>query len=645
MRSAVVATALVVAGVAVACDSAVRVGELDAKDDGGTPSGPIVPPPGAGDAGAPVFSWRQHSPNVPCTIYAMAERATNDVFLGCRGGRIYRFDGVKARVDFEADEEMIFSLLWIAPNGEVWAGAQTEYDGDRAKTQLFRHDGTKWTKFGDATRRFVSLAGTSALWVAGESDIFALEGGQLVSKYHAAGGFFRGCAFAAPDKGWCVGTNGIGVAWDGVAWTPITSPPWSADAEVFGVEADPFTKVPTFFYGEPIDHPNGSHSCRVGRLGASLTSGYPCFPRFDVARKRTGVAVVSKSLYLLSVSESPIHALVYDLAADEVSTLCGPVIAFASGSANTRVGGSYGLLSTIVGSGTNQLSLSGFGGSTNSSTEFQELSVAPDGTAWARIEDATACGTITDRLVRFEKDEWLPVAGPQGALSGRSLAAVSKDRAYTIDLFSERLLVAAAGGWTEGPELEEPWSLFAAKADDVWVGGRKEGFGHYDGKAFSPTQPSNRYRQAEQILAAGNDVWLVQQGVVSGDTDLHLVHWNGSVLTEENLGIQRLGANVRVSAPAGDPIHVFRSGHPAKAWDGTKWKDLPFDANDVWARAADEVYFTDRGDLYEWDGAKYTRVFHGFIPIRAISGSKDRAFAVGPGGLTLEFAAWPDEQR
>lgn len=646
----VLAAIAVVAGVAAsgavaACDSSARVGEL--RTDGDAGPTPIVPGADAGDAGSLAYSWRQHAPSVPCTIWAMAERATNDVYVGCSGGRIYRFDGVKARIDLETEDTSFMSLLWIAPNGEVWAGAQTEYDGDRAKTQLHHWDGTKWSKFGDATRRFVSLAGTSTLWVAGESDIFRLEGGQLVSKYKATAGFFRACTFAAADKGWCVGTNGIAVAWDGATWAPIASAgSWPADAEVFGVEADPFSKVPTFFYGVPITHMNGDHSCRVARVGTPYTAAIPCFLDFDVARKRTGVAVVSaKTHYLLAYSDTPIHALVFDLGADSVSTLCGPVITFASGSANTRVGGSYGLLSTIVGSGTNQLALSGFGGSTSSNTEFSDLSVAPDGTAWARIEDPTACGTISDRLVRFDKDEWEPIAGPQGALGGRALAAASKERAYTIDQFTDRLLFSENAGWTEGPELVDPWSLFAAKADDVWVGGRTEGFGHYDGTSYTETQPKNRLRQAEQIISAGSHVWLVQQGVTSGDTDLHLVHWDGAKVTEENLGTQRLDANVRVSAASGDPDRVFRSGQPAKAWDGAKWNDLPFDANDVWARSANEVFFTERGDIYRWDGAKRTRVFHGFIPITGISGSKDRAFAVGPGGLTLEYAAWPDEQR
>lgn len=639
------AAVTLIAAVASACDSAVKVGEPKSDAEAG-PVGPIVPGPDAADAAAPIFSWRQHAPSVPCTIYAMAERASNDLFVGCSGGRIYRFDGVKARLDHEIDDTSIVSLLWVAPNGEAWAGAQTEYDGDRAKTQLLRFDGTSWTKFGDTTRRFVSLFGVTDAWVASESEIFAIEGGKLVSKYKATGGFFRGCKLAAPDKGWCVGTNGIAVSWDGASWTPIPSPPWSAEAEVFGVEADSLSKIPTFFYGEPIEHRNGSHSCRVARLGTTYTAALPCFPSFDVARKRTGLAVVgAKNRYLLAVDDSPIHALVFDLASDSVSTLCGPVIAFASGSANTRAGGSYGLLSTIVGSGTNQLALSGFGGSTSSSMDFQELSVAPDGTAWARVEDSTACGSITDRLVRFEDGEWAPVAAPQGALDGRGLAAASKDLAYTVDIFTDRLLYSSSGGWTEGPVVEDASALFAVKADDVWIGGRKESFGHYDGKTYTPTQPSNRFRQTEQVVAVGSDVWLVQQGQVAGDTDLHLVHWDGAKVTEENLGTQRLGANVRVSAVAGDPAHVYRSGYPAKAWDGAKWRDLPFEANDVWARSPTEVYFTDRGDIYKWDGAKHTRVFHGFIPISAISGSADRGFAVGPGGLTLEFAAWPDEQR
>jgi hypothetical protein len=179
----------------------------------------------------------------------------------------------------------------------------------------------------------------------------------------------------------------------------------------------------------------------------------------------------------------------------------------------------------------------------------------------------------------------------------------------------------------------------------VWVGGYRENFGHFDGTAYTQTNPPGRSRPAEQIIAAGTDVWMVQLGTTPGDTHLHLVHWDGAKLTGEDLPVQRLGADVRVSGAPEGPSRVYRSGHPAKAWNGTKWVALGFDANNVWARSADEVYFTDGGDIWKWDGTKHTRVHHGLLPILRIAGSKDRGFAVGPGGLTLELAAWPNDER
>jgi hypothetical protein len=626
-----------------ACDSSVRVGEL--RPDASTPV-PLAPPPDVPDAGTRIASWRMHTPNVPCTIYAMDEIRSDDLWIGCDGGRIYRFDGVRARLAYEVEDASIFSLLWVAPDGQVWAGAQESYEDD-ATTQLHHFDGTRWSKVGDASKRIVAIggAGTSDVWLATETQILRREGGAFVPVFTAPAGSFRACTFSAPDHGTCVGTSGLAVAWNGTTWSAIAGAPWSASAEVFGVEHDTLAKKTTFFYGEPIDHPNGDHSCRMAReTGGAFTSyqaALPCFARFRVARRRTGtVSAGGRSFMLLAVDENYGGALVFDPVEDTVEPLCGPVLAFSTGSANTRAGGLYGLLATLVGAAGNHLALSAASGS---SVDFGDLSVAPDGTGWARVEDTTACGSITDRLVRFEDGAWAPVAGPQGAQSGRGLAAASRDHAYTTDFASEALLVYAAGGWTEGPKLVEPWSLWAAKADDVWIGGAKENFGHYDGKAFTSFKGPDRRRQVEQILGAGPEVWMVLQGVVSGDTDVHVVRWAGGELTEWNDGIAFAGAQVTLAAL--DEEHVYRTGVPAQVWDGARWKKLGFDANGVWPRSPEEVYFTDRGDIWKWDGRERTRVFHGFVPITAIAGAKDHAFAVGPGGLTLEFAEWPDEER
>lgn len=629
-----------VASLAFACDSSVRVGELRPE---APPPGPLVPDAEVEDAGARKASWRLHAPIAPCTIYAMAEVRADDLYVGCNGGRIYRFDGVRAELALQVEDTSFFSLLWVAPDGQVWAGAQSAYAAD-ATTQLHHFDGKRWSKLGDASRRFTSIAGVgSDVWFATEREILHLDGGDLVPSFTATKGALRACSFSAPDAGYCVGTAGLAVAWDGATWTDVAGAPWSASAEVFGVEVDALAEKTTFFYGEPLDHPNGDHSCRAARLsGETFSAGQanrPCFPDSRIARKRTGkVFVGGRSFMLLAPNASYGGALVFDLDADTVGQLCGPVLAFSTGLANTRAGGLYGLLATLVGAGGNQIALDAASGS---SLDFTDLSVAPDGTAWARVEDRTACGSVSDRLVRFEDGTFRPVAAPQGALSGRGLAAIAADRAYTIDLATDRLLVHAAGGWREGPELEEPWSLFASKVDDVWIGGVRESFGHYDGEAFRSIEPPGRRRQVEQILAVGDEVWMVQQGVVADDTDEHVVRYVNGARTEWNIGLQRS----RVGLAALDASRVYRSGSPAQVWDGARWRSLGFDASGVWIRSPKEVYFTDRGDIWRWDGRRRELAYRGFIPITAIAGAQDRGFAVGPGGLTIELAEWPSEQR
>lgn len=252
----------------------------------------------------------------------------------------------------------------------------------------------------------------------------------------------------------------------------------------------------------------------------------------------------------------------------------------------------------------------------------------------------TACGSANETLVRFEDDAtWGPVAAPQGAQSGLGLAAVARDRAYTIDLGGEKLLQYTSGAWSDAAKIEGPWSLFAGRADDVWIGGLNERFGHFDGREYRAIQPAGRQRQIEQILTAGSDVWMVAQGTSAADTDTHVVRYADGKTTEWNQGF----SSVRLSAV--DATHVWMSGEPSQRWDGATWTPLAFDASNVWARSRDEVYFTSGGDISRWDGKHLDRVHHGVIYIRAIAGSRDRAFAVGRGGLTLELGHWPDATR
>jgi len=620
-----------------ACDTSVRVGEL--HEEPPADGGPLLPQP---DASTELpLTWRLRTPLVPCTIYSMVEVRADQIFIGCAGGLLYRFDSVHATVSYTASEDAIVSLLWASSDHEVWAGIQASYD-EKSPTELRRFDGTKWQPVPSPGSRIVAIAGADAknVWIATDDRIMRFDGTSFTTAYTATSGAFRSCTFASKDQGWCTGTNGLAIEWDGAAWTPMASVPWSSKAELFGVELDPtLGKSVHFLYGEPAASSNGDHACRFASYAAGTftprTATIPCFTDFDVARRRTGSVSVGLRSYVLVAPEAQYGgAFAFDVASDTVQPLCGPVIAVTSGQANTRAGGPYGFLATLVGSGGGGLAFTGANGS---NLDFDDLSVAEDGTAWARVQDRTACGSVSDQLVRFEGAQWNPVPAPQAALSGRGLAAVANDRAYTISLFDDAIVESVAGDWHTGPKFENGWSIFAKKANDVWLGGTNESFGHYDGTRIEIVQPAGRQRQIEQILAVGSDVWMNVQGVTQGDTDQRIVRFSNGTSTEWSLG----SGYARAIISGVDESHVWRSGTPAAAWDGKIWKDLSFDASAVWARAANEIYFTTgRGDIMRWDGKRADRVYHGAVPFRAIMGAGDHAVAVGWGGLTVEMRRW-----
>lgn len=628
---------LVVLCLAAGCESSAKVGEIREPEDAGPPAPPSPLDPPRPDAGPTELSWRLHAPIVPCSISAMAETRDGELYLGCNGGRIYRFDGVGAKLLFEVEDTRIFSLLVIAPDGQVWAGAQSGYQ-ENATTQLYRFDGKVWSKVGGDRERIMALAIIDgAVWAASARELRRFDGTTFESVYVSTTGEFRSCSVA-----YCTGTEGLAVRWDGRAWSPMTGAPWPARAEVFTVEV--IDRVPFFFYGEAIDHPNGDFAVRVARFDdtgfRAYTASSPTFPSYRLSRRRSGYASVNLGTYaLLALGESSPNLLVFDTKKDVFRTLCGRANTFSVGLSKTRVGGSYGFLAAVVGSGADQLALDATEGS---STEFRDLSVAEDGSTWARIEDSTVCGSTSERLVRFQDGNWRDVAAPQRAVSGRGITAVSSERAYTLYLL-DVLFEYASGTWTETATPKTPWSLWARRPDDLWLGTYDGEFGHYDGKSIT-VRGSVGKRKIEQIVATAPDnVWMVVQGYTENDTGTRLFRHSGRKLDEWYLGHELAGAGVHVSPL--DKTHVWQSGAPARFFDGAKWKRLAFEASNVWARSAEEVYFTSRGDIYRFDGTKHERVFHGFIPITAIAGSQQRAIAVGPGGMTLELGMWPSQTK
>lgn len=195
--------------------------------------------------------------------------------------------------------------------------------------------------------------------------------------------------------------------------------------------------------------------------------------------------------------------------------------------------------------------------------------------------------------------------------------------------------------------VKKALAISALKVDDVWIGGDSEEFGHFDGNTLQIVgAPKSNGESIVEILSIDNDLWMVTSGLTRGAGEwtwrTGIMRWSGGKSQQWNVnhGLDKTWKPVGVSGI--DSSHVWRSGTPAAAWDGTDWKPLDFDADAVWARAVDEIYFANGGDISRWNGKTLERVFHGLIPITKLSGSPERALAVGPGGLTIEFARWPE---
>src|SRR5262245_12615617 len=130
-----------------ACELSAKVGEVRGQE-AVEPPATLPSDEDASVAGPTKLSWKRHAPLVPCGIYAMAEDRSDALFLGCSGGQIYRFDGVNAQLSLEVEDTRVFSLLWAAPGGVVWAAAQSSYKAN-ATTQVYRFDGaSSWSKVG-----------------------------------------------------------------------------------------------------------------------------------------------------------------------------------------------------------------------------------------------------------------------------------------------------------------------------------------------------------------------------------------------------------------------------------------------------------------------------------------------------------------
>lgn len=654
-RMAQIAVLAVAAVAPVACDQSVNVGDRRATptiDDGGPETSSVVVQD-AGEAGASGFEWRRLSPAIPCTIWALDERSGNDMVVGCDGGQVFRFDGVDAKVSLTAEENAVFGLVWLAPDESIFAAAQIG-TGTGATSELYRYDGATWSKDASlGTQRIMALTGIDAhdVWMARAQELMHFDGSAWKSTYVASKGEFRSCAFTTSTQGLCVGTEGLAVSWNGATWTAVNGAPWSNAAELFGVDIAPLTgDPPLVLFGEPTDAGSGNYECQAATQNSDgtfsrISGTQNCTANYSISRKRVGHAYLNlKRIALLSSDETYGDAYAFDPQTGGWQRLCGPILASSAGVSNTHVGGISGFFGTLIVNGTTQIGVQTFGATDR---HFASLSVGRDGTAWARVGQDNVCGSVTNRLMRFETPDWKDIAAPETVQSGSQITTASSDSAYTLtdDL---SVYAYAAGKWSQqipstltagNPQLA--FSLWESAPSDLWVGTAADDFGHWDGRLYTSSRPSaeRRQRQIEQVTGSPDgDVWAFAQSTDATDPNSHIYHLDSGKIADFDLG-PTPPHSIRTTAL--DRTHAWMSGTPARAWNGTTWSPLPFNATAVWARTPSEVWFAQGATLVRWNGQTLDQSVKGQIPITALEGSPNRAFAVGPGGLTLEFTSWP----
>lgn len=217
-------------------------------------------------------------------------------------------------------------------------------------------------------------------------------------------------------------------------------------------------------------------------------------------------------------------------------------------------------------------------GSTQTSTNTRTLTERWDGTAWTAIPSPSPGGD-TDELISV----WAPNTTEAWAV-GSTETVARQHSALILHWDGVRWSQVA----TPPPPGDERVSLNGVSGtgpDDVWAVGTYELAGvyhslveHWDGHVWQLSQAPTG--QLTQVAArSANDVWAAG---VTDDAQPLILHWNGTVWTNEALAIAGTNAEPFAVVPVGDD-DVWAFGGQGQVtmpssyrtlvehWDGTSW--------------------------------------------------------------------------
>jgi hypothetical protein len=186
------------------------------------------------------------------------------------------------------------------------------------------------------------------------------------------------------------------------------------------------------------------------------------------------------------------------------------------------------------------------------------------------------------------------------------------------------------------PSVDTPavvGSFAGAAGNDVWCTGTGGVAMHWNGATWTqvPTGLVDGFILGMTALAT-NDVWWWQQ---TSSASSVLLHWDGTTLTKTAIDTTAVGRFL-YSAAIIDGRFWFVGGGGAVYTKTDANAVAPIVdphtniINDIWGTSADDLYFTDGGEIFHWNGTAQTT-----IPIAAAYlsgvrvGGADELFAVG----------------
>ena len=286
------------------------------------------------------------------------------------------------------------------------------------------------------------------------------------------------------------------------------------------------------------------------------------------------------------------------------------------------------------------------------------LAAEPSGAVWVVGDGGLAARFDGTAFTITDTGTDLPLAG---------VAAVADNQVYAVGNGGTALLWDGAR-WSPAGGLRLPipesaatraetrdlYSVWGTGPGDVWIGGagvlwRKQGdswtTAYVGSRAFSAiagTSASNvwfaggdgavlRWNGTTLVAVHANAVFGATAIAVASDTDVwvsyyqSVEHWDGTTWTKVSLTYSLASLS---GVAAGD---VWGAGERGSIvhWNGRTWGPAPlaaagqnaanqlrFGVNALWASRADDIWLTNVGYLYHWDGATIT-------PVTARAGSRD----------------------